>query len=83
MSDGMCKTGTGGKGKGDRAPSEMVITRPYADVDSSYTIQDDINTYEVSSWLAVVWMGAMTTHVCETICSYRISVFCVNPEMTV
>lgn len=44
-SDGMCKTGTGGKGNGDRAPSEMVITRSYADVDSSYTSQDDINTY--------------------------------------
>ena len=29
----MCKTGTGGKGKGDRARSELVITRPYADVD--------------------------------------------------
>jgi hypothetical protein len=29
----MCKTGTEGKGKWDRAPSEMVITRPYADVD--------------------------------------------------
>ena len=49
MSDGMCKTGTGGKGKGDRAPSEMVITRPYADVDSSYTIQDDINTYDITT----------------------------------
>ena len=48
MSDGMCKTGTGGKGKGDRAPSEMVITRPYADVDSSYTIQDDINPLLIS-----------------------------------